>query len=96
MNSDFKELLDALNEAEVEYLIVGAYAVIYHSRPRFTKDLDIRLRADPVNARNLMRAFRKFGMPLILWETSTLIAVTKIESSTQLKTLFFRIWGKRI
>jgi len=36
MNSDFKELLDALNEAEVEYLIVGGYAVIYHSRPRFT------------------------------------------------------------
>jgi len=37
MNSDFKELLDALNEAEVEYLIVGAYAVIYHSRPALQK-----------------------------------------------------------
>lgn len=65
MNSDFKELLDALNEAEVECLIVGDYAVIYHSRPRFTKDPDIWLRASPANARNLMRAFRAFGMPLI-------------------------------
>lgn len=65
MNSDFKELLDALNEAEVEYLIVGGYAVIYHSRPRFTKDLDIWLRADAENARKLMHAFREFGMPLI-------------------------------
>lgn len=65
MNSDFKELLDALNEAEVDYIVVGGYAVIYHSQPRFTKDIDIWLRPSRENARKLMRAFAAFGMPLI-------------------------------
>ncbi len=65
MNSDFKDLLRALNEQEVEYLIVGGYAVIFHTEPRFTKDLDIWLRPSSENARKLMAAFRQFGMPLI-------------------------------
>ncbi len=65
MNSDFKELLDALNEVEVRYLVVGGYAVIYHSRPRFTKDLDIWIEPKPENAERLMRAFQIFGLPLI-------------------------------
>ena len=40
-NPHFKELLQCLNEAGVEYLIVGGYAVMKYSEPRFTKDLDI-------------------------------------------------------
>ena len=39
-NSDFKELLNLLNAAEVRYLVVGAYAVIEHTEPRYTKDLE--------------------------------------------------------
>ena len=37
-NSDFKELLNLLNEAQVRYLVVGGYAVIEHTEPRYTKD----------------------------------------------------------
>lgn len=65
MNSDFKDLLRTLNEQNVEYLIVGGYAVIFHSEPRFTKDLDLWVKPDSENARRLMAAFRQFGMPLI-------------------------------
>jgi len=37
---DFKELLRVLNEKQAEYLIVGDYAVMKYTEPRFTKDLD--------------------------------------------------------
>lgn len=65
MNSNFKELLSALNEQEVEYLIVGGYAVIFHTEPRFTKDLDIWIKPAAENASRLMAAFKQFGLPLI-------------------------------
>jgi len=40
MNSDFKDLLKAFNEADVRYLVVGGWAYIEHAEPRYTKDLD--------------------------------------------------------
>lgn len=65
MNSDFKDLLQLLSEEGVEYLVVGGYAVIYHSQPRFTKDLDIWLRPSPENAKRVLRVFQRFGLPLL-------------------------------
>jgi hypothetical protein len=41
INSDFKDLLRSFNAAGVRYLIVGGYAVMVHTEPRYTKDLDI-------------------------------------------------------
>ena len=64
MNSDFKDLLQILGECEVRYLVAGGYAVIHHSQPRYTKDIDIWLEATPENARKLMRAFLVFGIPM--------------------------------
>ena len=40
-NPHYKELLQLLNEFEVEYLIVGGFAVMKYSEPRYTKDLDV-------------------------------------------------------
>ncbi|MEM9284074.1 MAG: DUF6036 family nucleotidyltransferase [Verrucomicrobiota bacterium] len=65
MNSDFKELLQIFAEVEVEYLIVGGYAVIHHGQPRATKDLDIWLKPSHANAEKVMMAFSKFGLPLM-------------------------------
>ncbi len=65
MNSDFKDLLRVFAEEEFEYLIVGAYAVIHHSQPRYTKYLDLWLWPTAGNARRVVRAFRKFGILLI-------------------------------
>jgi hypothetical protein len=38
---DFRGLLRSLSDAGVRYVIVGAYADIYHTEPRYTKDLDV-------------------------------------------------------
>lgn len=65
MNSDFKDLLRLLHEEKVEYMIAGGYAVMYHSQPRYTKDLDIWIKPSQENARKLMRVFAKFGISLM-------------------------------
>jgi hypothetical protein len=41
IHPDFEELLRLLEEREIEYMIVGGYAVAYHGHPRFTKDIDL-------------------------------------------------------
>jgi hypothetical protein len=46
MYPDFKELLSTFNVHKVKYMIVGGYAVGFHSQPRATKDLDILIRPD--------------------------------------------------
>lgn len=63
-NPDFKDLLSALNAEGVEYLIIGAHAVIAYTEPRFTKDLDILVRPAPDNAQKVYRALMRFGAPL--------------------------------
>jgi hypothetical protein len=61
---DFRELLSALNAHSVRYLVVGGYAVMKYSEPRFTKDLDLWISVDPKNARAVYAALRDFGAPL--------------------------------
>jgi hypothetical protein len=64
MNADFLDLLTALCAADARFLVVGAYAVGVHGRPRATKDLDVWIEASPENARKVLRALREFGAPL--------------------------------
>lgn len=40
-NPHYRELLQLLNDCKVEYLIVGGYAVMKYTEPRYTKDLDV-------------------------------------------------------
>ncbi|MEO8647622.1 MAG: hypothetical protein ABI539_00510 [Acidobacteriota bacterium] len=61
---EFKELLNTFNEHEVKYLIVGDFAVMVYSEPRYTKDLDIWIEASPENASRVFAALRDFGAPL--------------------------------
>lgn len=62
--SDYKGLLRALNAHKVRYLIVGAYAVVYYTEPRYTKDLDIWVEPQEENAQKVYEALKKFGAPL--------------------------------
>jgi hypothetical protein len=64
MNPDFVDLLRAFAAAEVRFLIVGAYALAHHGRPRATGDLDVWVDATPANAPRVMRALAAFGAPL--------------------------------
>jgi hypothetical protein len=63
-NSDFEEILLAFNAAGVRYLVVGAYAVAAHSRPRATGDIDLWVELSQENARRVFRALATFGAPL--------------------------------
>jgi hypothetical protein len=65
MNSDFKDLLRIFAEEGVEFLVVGAYAVIHHTQPRYTKDLDVWVKPSPENAKRVSRAFLRFGVPMV-------------------------------
>ena len=60
----YKELLQLLNEFEVEYLIVGGFAVMKYGEPRYTKDLDVWVHNSPHNSARLVGALKKFGAPL--------------------------------
>lgn len=64
MNQDFVDLLRAFVAADVRFLVVGAYALALHGRPRATGDLDIWVDATPENARRVMQALAAFGAPL--------------------------------
>ena len=64
MNEDFLELLSSLLAAEARFLVIGAYAVGIHGRPRATKDLDVWVEATPLNAARVLDALRHFGAPL--------------------------------
>ncbi len=63
-NPHYKELLQLLNEFEVEYLIVGGFAVMKYGEPRYTKDLDVWVHNSPQNSARLVGALKKFGAPL--------------------------------
>ena len=63
-NPHYKELLQLLNEFEVEYLIVGGFAVMKYGEPRYTKDLDLWVFNSPQNSARVVGALKKFGAPL--------------------------------
>jgi hypothetical protein len=64
LNPDFKDMLLALSEEKVEYLIVGAYAMAMHGYPRTTMDIDIWFLPTPENAEGVLRALERFGAPV--------------------------------
>ena len=64
-NDDFRDFIDALNKNEVEYLLVGGYAVILNGYRRTTGDMDIWINVTPENYRRLIKAFLNFGLPTV-------------------------------
>jgi hypothetical protein len=58
---DFKIFLKLLKENEVEYLLVGGYAVGYYGYPRPTGDMDIWISPTPKNAKKVYLVLEVFG-----------------------------------
>ena len=59
---DYAELIDLLNKHKVDYLIVGAYAVIQHTKiPRYTKDIDFWIRDTKDNAKKCSKVIKEFS-----------------------------------
>lgn len=63
-NPDYKDLFRIFLEEEVEYLVVGAHAVIFYAEPRYTKDIDVFIKTTADNAQRVWNALKKFGAPL--------------------------------
>jgi hypothetical protein len=60
LTPEFREFLACLNRAEVEYLLVGGYAVNYYGHHRFTEDIDFWIAVSDENFMRLLSAVRDF------------------------------------
>ncbi|MFT5193905.1 MAG: hypothetical protein ACI9EW_000677 [Cellvibrionaceae bacterium] len=65
LTSDFIEFIKLLNDNQVQYLIIGGYAVAFHGHPRYTKDLDIWINPQPENGERVAQALIDFGFESI-------------------------------
>ena len=61
---EFSELLSTFNDHGVKYLVVGGFAVMKYSEPRYTKDLDVWIEVSRENSAKVFAALRDFGARL--------------------------------
>ena len=65
LNKDYRDMIECLLKAGVDFMLVGGYAVALHGWPRTTFDIDFWIMANPENAKAVMRAITSFGAPLM-------------------------------
>lgn len=53
---DFEDFVNLLNKHQVNYMVVGGYALAFHGKPRHTGDLDIWINNSKENAEKLVLA----------------------------------------
>lgn len=58
---DFKEFLALSNAKQVQYLLVGGYAVGFHGYPRTTLDINVWVGVNPENAQKFVATLKEFG-----------------------------------
>jgi hypothetical protein len=61
IEKDYEDLLRLLNCHKVKYCIVGAYAVAFHKKPRYTKDIDVLVEPSIENAKRIIKVLIEFG-----------------------------------
>jgi hypothetical protein len=100
---DYEELLAAFARHDVKAVIVGAHAVAFHAKPRYTKDLDLLVEPSADNAARLLTALEEFGfgsIGLTLDDFATPgrivqlgVAPTRIDLSTSIDGVTFEeVW----
>lgn len=65
---DFEEFVRLLNKHQVDYMVVGGYALALHGKPRHTGDLDIWISISEENAERMLQVLRDFGMGALGFE----------------------------
>lgn len=104
---DFKEFLKLLEAKDVEYLLVGGYAVGLYGYPRPTGDIDFWVSNSPANAEKVTDVLRAFGFDsselsaeLFTLEKSIVrmgVAPFKIEVITHIDGVVFdSCYGRRL
>ena len=107
MNQDLIDLLKLLKEEGVKFRIVGGYAVIKHTEPRYTKDIDIWVETSQQNAKGVFSALKKFGAPLTGLKEEDFtdsesfytmgLPPSRVDILTDLKGVkFLEAWDKRV
>jgi hypothetical protein len=61
LEPDFKDFVELLNKHQVEYMVVGGYALAFHGEPRFTGDMDIWIDCTEENAQKMIVVMADFG-----------------------------------
>jgi len=61
VQKDFKEFLALLNVHEVDFMVVGGYALAFHGVPRYTGDIDVFIKPDSKNAQRILKVLEEFG-----------------------------------
>jgi hypothetical protein len=61
VEKDYEEFLSLLNKHNVKYCIIGAFAVAFYAKPRYTKDIDILVEPSNDNALKILKALGEFG-----------------------------------
>lgn len=61
LSEDFEDFLKLLNQYNVDYLVVGGYAMAFHGKPRYTGDLDIWIDISTENASKMVMVINDFG-----------------------------------
>ncbi len=61
VEKDYEEFLSLLNKHNVRYCIIGAFAVAFYAKARYTKDIDILIEPSRDNASRVLEAIKSFG-----------------------------------
>ena len=64
LNEDYRDILLALNAEQVDFILVGAYALAAHGYPRATMAIDLWVMPSLENAESVIRALKRFGSPV--------------------------------
>jgi hypothetical protein len=104
---DYEEFLSLLNKHKVRYCIIGAFALAFHARPRYTQDIDILVEASTDNAKKILKVLDEFGFGSLNPTAEDLTAEgniiqlgyepVRIDIMTPIKGLdFSEVWRKHV
>ncbi|MBI5046448.1 hypothetical protein HZC07_01825, partial [Candidatus Micrarchaeota archaeon] len=65
-----KKLLQALNESQIEYMVIGGIAAVYYGRQRSTNDCDIAISLDQEQINIFCESLRKNGFSIREYDVS--------------------------
>ena len=74
---NFEELLRAFNKFQVNYMVVGAYALNFHGYNRTTSDLDIWVESSDQNKSKIHEAFHSMDLPKEMLEEFLMLDFSK-------------------
>lgn len=105
LHPDLNEFLQLLNELQVEYLLVGGYALAAHGHVRYTKDIDFWVGPTAENVDRILEVLRRFGFNDLGESATTLSSAdgiltlgrepVKIDLLTNIPGLEFAVARKR-